>query len=67
MSMLPSATARISPHSDGGGRPARPIARSSAGYGISVIPLQFVSAQTLMKLLDGLRGEGGTACEPSRN
>jgi general secretion pathway protein D len=40
----------------------------SAGYGISVIPLQFVSAQTLIKLLDYYAAKPGTVCaEPSRN
>ncbi len=40
----------------------------SAGYGISVIPLQFVSAQTLMKLLDNYAAKPGTVrAEPSRN
>ena len=40
----------------------------SAGYGISVIPLQFVSAQTLMKLLDNYAAKAGTVrAEPSRN
>ena len=32
----------------------------SAGYGISVIPLQFVSAQTLIKLLDDYAAKPGT-------
>ena len=40
----------------------------SAGYGISVIPLQFVSAQTLIKLLDNYAAKPGTVrAEPSRN
>src|SRR5262245_53653748 len=40
----------------------------SAGYGISVVPLQFVSAQTLIKLLDNYAAKPGTVrAEPSRN
>ena len=40
----------------------------SAGYGISVIPLQFVSAQTLTKLLDNYAAKPGMVrAEPSRN
>ncbi|MEJ2374288.1 MAG: type II secretion system secretin GspD [Pseudolabrys sp.] len=40
----------------------------SAGYGISVIPLQFVSAQTLVKLLQNYAAKPGMVrAEPSRN
>src|SRR5262245_60391779 len=40
----------------------------SAGYGISVIPLEFVSAQTLIKLLDSYAAKPGSVrAEPSRN
>ena len=40
----------------------------SAGYGISVIPLQYVSAQILIKLLDNYAAKPGTVrAEPSRN
>jgi general secretion pathway protein D len=40
----------------------------SAGYGISVIPLEFVSAQTLIKLLDSYAAKPGSIrAEPSRN
>jgi general secretion pathway protein D len=39
-----------------------------AGYGISVIPLQFVSAQTLAKLLENFSNKPGMVRpEPSRN
>lgn len=39
-----------------------------AGYGISVIPLQFVSAPTLIKLLDNFAAKPGMVrAEPSRN
>src|SRR6476661_2107362 len=40
----------------------------AAGYGISVIPLEFVSAQTLIKLLDSYAAKPGSIrAEPSRN
>ena len=40
----------------------------TAGYGISVIPLQFVSAPTLIKLLDNYAAKPGMVrAEPSRN
>lgn len=40
----------------------------AAGYGISVIPLHFVSAQTLIKLLDNYAAKPGMIrAEPSRN
>jgi general secretion pathway protein D len=39
-----------------------------AGYGISVIPLQFVSGQTLIKLLENFAAKPGMVrAEPSRN
>jgi general secretion pathway protein D len=39
-----------------------------AGYGISVVPLQFVSAQTLLKLLDSFALKPGTVrADPGRN
>jgi general secretion pathway protein D len=39
-----------------------------AGYGISVIPLQFVSSQTLTKLLENFSTKAGMVrAEPSRN
>jgi general secretion pathway protein D len=39
-----------------------------AGYGISVVPLQFVAASTLMKLLDNFAAKPGMVrAEPSRN
>jgi general secretion pathway protein D len=38
------------------------------GYGISVVPLQYVSAQTLIKLLDSFATKAGTLrADPSRN
>jgi general secretion pathway protein D len=39
-----------------------------AGYGITVIPLQYVSAQTLTKLLDNFATKAGTVrADPARN
>lgn len=35
-------------------------ARAEPGFGISVVPLQYVSAQTLIKLLDGFAAKPGT-------
>lgn len=39
-----------------------------AGYGITVVPLQFVSAGTLVKILDNFAAKSGTIrADPSRN
>ena len=39
-----------------------------AGYGISVVPLQFVAAPTLMKLLDSFAMKPGMVrADPGRN
>jgi len=59
--LIPSAEAIAAGSTDWARDPA-------AGYGISVIPLQFVSAQTLIKLLDNYAAKPGTVrAEPSRN
>ena len=59
--LIPSAEAVAAGSTDWARDPA-------AGYGISVIPLQFVSAQTLIKLLDNYAAKPGTVrAEPSRN
>jgi general secretion pathway protein D len=43
-------------------------ASQEPGYGISVVPLQFVSAQTLLKLLDSFALKPGTVrADPRRN
>ena len=43
-------------------------ARAEPGYGISVVPLQYVSAQTLIKLLDSFATRPGTVrADPARN
>jgi len=42
--------------------------RASAGYGLSVVPLQYVSAQTLMRLIDGFATRpGAVKVEKTRN
>jgi len=42
--------------------------RPEAGYGITVIPLQFVSATTIMKLIDSFATKAGAVrAEPGRN
>jgi general secretion pathway protein D len=44
------------------------VARTEAGYGITVIPLQHVSAPTVIKLLDSFALKPGTVrAEPARN
>jgi general secretion pathway protein D len=44
------------------------VARAEAGYGISVVPLQFVSATTLIKLLDSFATKpGAVRVDSSRN
>jgi general secretion pathway protein D len=52
----------------GGGNVDRMAARPEPGYGVSVIPLQYVSAQTLIKLLDGFATKtGAVRADPGRN
>jgi len=52
----------------GAGNVDRETARAEPGYGISVVPLRNVSAQTLMKLLDSFAMRPGTArADPARN
>lgn len=60
---------RVIPLSDAPGTGSIESAGSTeAGYGISVIPLQYVSAQTLMKLLESFALKPGTVrAEPRRN
>jgi general secretion pathway protein D len=60
---------RLVPSADAVGTGAIDRAQNpDAGYGISVIPLQFVSAQILMKLLDNFAAKPGMVrAEPSRN
>jgi general secretion pathway protein D len=43
-------------------------ARAEPGYGVSVVPLKYVSASTLIKLLDSFATKPGTVrADPSRN
>ena len=60
---------RLIPSADAVGTGAIDRAQNpDAGYGISVIPLQFVSAQILIKLLDNFAAKPGMVrAEPSRN
>src|ERR1700704_3428325 len=52
---------RLSPIGDavGSGRTASAGANPEPGYGVSVVPLQYVSAQTLLKLMDSFATKAG--------
>lgn len=52
---------RLTPLGDavGGGRVDEAAANPEAGFGISVVPLQYVSAQTLLKLTDSFATRAG--------
>ena len=61
---------RIAPFGEaiGAGRVDRNQARAEPGYGISVVSLQYVSAPTLIKLLDSFATKAGTVrADPARN
>jgi general secretion pathway protein D len=60
---------RLVPLSDAvGGGPVDRVGTAEPGYGISVVPLQYVSAQTLIKLLDSFATRPGTVrADPGRN
>jgi general secretion pathway protein D len=61
---------RLTPLGDAVGAGRVDVSASSAepGYGISVVPLQFVSAQTLLKLMDSFATKAGTVrADPTRN
>src|SRR5215467_289275 len=61
---------RLIPISDAvaGGNLDAQAARAEAGYGISVVPLQFVSATTLIKLLDSFATKpGAVRVDSTRN
>jgi general secretion pathway protein D len=60
---------RLVPAADAVGTGSIDNAQSAeAGYGISVVPLQYVSGQTLTKLLDNFAAKPGMVrAEPSRN
>ena len=52
----------------GGGNVDSAAARAEPGYGISVVPLQYVSASTLIKLLDSFATKPGTVrADTARN
>jgi general secretion pathway protein D len=52
----------------GAGNVDRFAGRAEPGYGVSVVPLQYVSAQTLIKLLDSFATRtGAVRAEPGRN
>lgn len=61
---------RLVPLADaaGGGNIDAEPARAEPGYGISVVPLHYVSAQTLIKLLDTFATKAGMVrADPARN
>jgi general secretion pathway protein D len=61
---------RLTPLGDavGAGRVDASAASAEPGYGISVVPLQYVSAQTLLKLMDSFATKAGTVrADPTRN
>ena len=61
---------RLIPQTDqvGSGNIDRVAATAEPGYGISVVPLQYVSAQTLMKLVDSFATKAGTVrADTARN
>ena len=61
---------RLTPLGDavGGGRVDSAAASAEPGYGISVVPLQYVSAQTILKLLDSFATKPGSVrADTTRN
>src|SRR5690349_2595302 len=61
---------RLTPLGDavGAGRVDAASANPEPGYGVSVVPLQFVSAQTLLKLMDSFATKAGTVrADTTRN
>src|SRR5712672_792027 len=61
---------RLSPIGDavGSGRTDAAGANPEPGYGVSVVPLQYVSAQTLLKLMDSFATKAGMVrADPTRN
>ncbi len=51
-----------------GGGHVDPVASAQPGYGISVVPLRYVSARTVVKLLDSFATKPGTVrVDPARN
>jgi general secretion pathway protein D len=61
---------RLTPLGDavGAGRVDATAANPEAGFGVSVVPLQYVSAQTLLKLMDSFATRAGTVrADTTRN
>jgi general secretion pathway protein D len=61
---------RLTPLGDavGAGRVDSAAAEPEPGYGVSVVPLQYVSAQTVLKLLDSFATKPGSVrADPTRN
>jgi general secretion pathway protein D len=61
---------RLTPLGDavGAGRVDTAAASPEAGYGVSVVPLQYVSAQTILKLMDSFATKPGSVrADPTRN
>ncbi|MES5482983.1 type II secretion system secretin GspD [Bradyrhizobium sp. INPA03-11B] len=61
---------RLTPLGDavGGGRVDAAAANPEAGFGVSVVPLQYVSAQTLLKLTDSFATRAGSVrADTTRN
>ena len=61
---------RLTPLGDavGGGRVDAASANPEPGFGVSVVPLQYVSAQTLLKLMDSFATRAGTVrADAARN
>jgi general secretion pathway protein D len=52
---------RLVPSGDGQGPPVVGTSDSPQGYGISVVPLRYTSAQTIIKLLDSYATKAGVA------
>ena len=61
---------RLTPLGDaiGAGRVDAEAANPEPGYGVSVVPLQYVGAQTLLKLMDSFATRAGSVrADPTRN
>ncbi len=64
-----NAAYRLMPQADAvGAGPVDTAERTEPGYGISVVPLQYVSAQTVVKLVDSFATKPGMVrADPNRN
>lgn len=61
---------RLTPRGDavGSGQVDSAAASPEPGYGVSVVPLQYVSAQTVLKLMDSFATKAGSVrADPARN